>query len=469
MALTKQPVAIYFRQSKPLFWSSENGKVMLRSSRRFFLLGAGSTLSLPFFYTVGFTAEVDVVIIGAGAAGLGVARTLLDKGINVKVLEANNRIGGRAYTEKKTFGVPFDHGCTIQHIAHRNPFVGYARKNGFKIGKLPSYDLSKVFIGHREATAREYKRMASREKAIRNAFAAAGRSGKDISLKQALAKVRSNKWSPIAEYWNRDSTGQELEDVSVKDWWAGAEGDNYYCRAGYGTLVAHYGRNVPVELNTVVTQIDWSGQGAKITTNKGVINARYCIITVSIGVLAANQVRFLPELPNWKREAIDGFGMGNFLNIGLKFNKKRIIPVRDTAYFWVNGSHDQLLAFISNLGGWGVSRATASGDLAKELEDAGEKDAIDFALKRLKSALGSHVMKSFRKGVASTWINDPLTRGTWALAKPGKARLRADLRRQIGKQIFFAGEACHTDMFATCHGALMSGQSTARIVASKFN
>jgi len=438
------------------------------NNRRKFLLGAGSALSLPFFTRAGYAAEFDVVIIGAGAAGLAAARTLLDKGVKVTVLEANNRIGGRAYTENKTFGVPVDHGCTFQHIAHRNPFVRYAQDNGFKIGKMPSYDLLKIHVGRREAKTKEYQEMASREKAIKDAIAKAGRSGKDISMRQAIAGVRRNKWTPIAEFWNRAGSGQELEDISVKDWWAGADGDDFYCRAGYGTLVAHYGRNIPVELDTIVTQIDWSGQGAKITTNKGVVNARFCIVTVSVGVLAADGIRFIPELPNWKREAIDGFGMGNFVNIALKFRKERIIPVPDLAYFWVTGAQDQMLSFISNLGGWGISRAVASGDLAKQLEDAGEKASINFAIKRLESALGSRVARSFQKGKVTRWTRDPLTRGTWAFAKPGKAHLRRKLRDPVGKQIFFAGEACHPDMFTTCHGALMSGQSTARVIASRL-
>lgn len=287
-------------------------------------------------------------------------------------------------------------------------------------------------------------------------------------MRAALAKVHRNKWTAIAEFWKRAGAGQELEDVSVRDWWAGSDGEDFYCRAGYGTLVAHYGRNIPVQLNTLVTEVDWSGQGVVISTNQGNITARYCIVTVSLGVLAAGGVRFLPDLPDWKREAIDGFNMGNYLTVGLKFKKKRIIPVRNNVWFWANGSHDQMLEFMSNMGGWGVSRANASGNLAKELENAGEKSAINFALKRLKSALGSRVTRSFRKGSATTWINNPLTRGTWAFAKPGKAHLRPDLRLPVGKSVFFAGEACHANMFATCHGALLSGQSTGRSVARRL-
>ena len=147
-----------------------------RIDRRNLLAGAGSVLALPFMPNTGFASDTDVVIVGAGAAGLGAANLLIEKGVKVRVLEADSRIGGRAYTENDTFGVPFDHGCTIQHIARRNPWLKYARDNGFKIGKLPSDEDSKVYVGRREASGKEYRAMGKRYDAIKAALKKAGQS-----------------------------------------------------------------------------------------------------------------------------------------------------------------------------------------------------------------------------------------------------------------------------------------------------
>ena len=100
------------------------------SRRRDFLIACGAVLAMPFFPRTSRAADVDVIIIGAGAAGLSAARTLYDAGISFKLIEARNRIGGRAYTETTTFGVPFDHGCWLQHRSNINPWIKFAKKHG---------------------------------------------------------------------------------------------------------------------------------------------------------------------------------------------------------------------------------------------------------------------------------------------------------------------------------------------------
>ena len=76
---------------------------------------------------------VDVVVIGAGAAGLTAARELVSAGLAVRVLEARGRVGGRAWTDRETFGVPIDRGCAWLHSADRNPWATYAREHGFTV------------------------------------------------------------------------------------------------------------------------------------------------------------------------------------------------------------------------------------------------------------------------------------------------------------------------------------------------
>src|SRR6202167_2594833 len=76
-------------------------------------------------------SEVDVAIIGAGAAGLGAARTLEHSGLSIIVLEARDRVGGRGHTVMASPEVTFDLGCGWLHSAHRNPFVKIAKEWDF--------------------------------------------------------------------------------------------------------------------------------------------------------------------------------------------------------------------------------------------------------------------------------------------------------------------------------------------------
>ncbi|WP_292118169.1 FAD-dependent oxidoreductase [Mesorhizobium sp.] len=76
--------------------------------------------------------DVDVVIIGAGSAGLAAARSLRTAGLSFTLLEAMNLIGGRAWTSDRHFGVPFDIGCAWLHAAGRNPYFGEAQAAGWR-------------------------------------------------------------------------------------------------------------------------------------------------------------------------------------------------------------------------------------------------------------------------------------------------------------------------------------------------
>src|SRR5215213_3998107 len=79
--------------------------------------------------------EIDVAIVGAGAAGLGAAHALKDSGLSVLILEARNRIGGRAHTLNLENGIVFDEGCGWLHAADKNSFVGIAEQLGFELCK----------------------------------------------------------------------------------------------------------------------------------------------------------------------------------------------------------------------------------------------------------------------------------------------------------------------------------------------
>ena len=91
--------------------------------------------------------------------------------------------------------------------------------------------------------------------------------------------------------------------------WSDAGIGDGLCREGYGALLAYYRKDVPVKLNTIVSEIKWGGQGVQVVTNKGTINAKACIVTVSAGVLKAEKIKFTPALPPRKLEAFDGMSL----------------------------------------------------------------------------------------------------------------------------------------------------------------
>jgi len=439
----------------------------LFSSRRDFLVKSGALLALPFIPRTSFAADADVVIIGAGSSGLSAAQTLIDANVSFQLLEAGNRIGGRAYTDSTTFGVPFDQGCWLQHSSISNPWVKFAIKHGFDIGPMPSALGHRVWVGSRQAYFTERQAMSKTYRKMRTAIVQAAASDRDISARHAIEKLERNQWSSMVEGWV--SSGRDLDELSTRDWWMrGGAGPNYHCGAGYGTLVSKFGKNIPVNLNTPVTEIDWSGKGVRVQTDSGVLAARYCIITVSNGVLAAEGIRFKPSLPQWKADAIQAIQMANKLIVVLQFKQPQVLPCDQNNWFsyWTPDGRD--IPFASNVGGWGVQRGAVGGQLANELSMAGPQATINFALEGLQSALGSRVRQDFVKGWVSSWVDNPFFRGTWSMAKPGKANRRDGLRHPVGDRLMFAGEACHEFMYSTCHGAYLSGKEVAIEVVGRL-
>src|SRR5580700_10080778 len=91
--------------------------------------------------------EVDVVIVGAGAAGIGAALALQGQGLSYKLIEAEDRIGGRAFTDSKTFDIPFDIGCAWIHRAlPDNPVLQWAQRLGFET-RFHDLGLNHLFYG----------------------------------------------------------------------------------------------------------------------------------------------------------------------------------------------------------------------------------------------------------------------------------------------------------------------------------
>ena len=127
-----------------------------KNNQRRLLLKAGvASMVAPRIVFASTPTNPEVVIIGAGIAGLEAARTLHSKGISFVVVEANNRIGGRVHTNNDIFGVPFDMHAHWMSYPSGNPLIKYGKNNGFDIYRDPR--VSKSFVGNREATDEEYK------------------------------------------------------------------------------------------------------------------------------------------------------------------------------------------------------------------------------------------------------------------------------------------------------------------------
>ncbi|MBC6441139.1 MAG: FAD-dependent oxidoreductase [Rhodospirillales bacterium] len=432
-------------------------------SRRSFLTGLGATLALPTALHVQVPTNPDVVVIGAGAAGLGATKTLIDRGISVALIEGSDHIGGRAVTETSTFGVPYDVGAHWLHHDSRNPFNQYGKDNGFTIYRAP--DNYRVFADGRAVSDSEQSAMWRTWDLIYSAIGDKADRGLDVSAAKAAESVR-DEWTATAAMgigpW---SMAKDLADFSVIDWWKGLDGSDYFCKEGFGTLVAHYGAAIPVSLNTKAMTIDWSGPGVKVETDQGMIEAKAVIVTVSTGVLANDGIAFAPALPAEKMQSFHDISMGYYDHITLQFSSDVFELGEDGYVLFQVGDDGKGFGTLTNAGGHGLAYCDVGGSWAQELQGCPIAERVDYALSTLRGLLGSSIDSSFVKGDATSWGKNPWTMGSYASATPGAYSMRRVLRNSVDDRIFFAGEACHRTQWATVAGALKSGQDVANDVA----
>jgi len=401
-------------------------------------------------------SEIDVAIVGAGAAGIAAARTLAGSGRSVLVLEARDRLGGRAFTVTPAPGIVFDVGCRWLHSADKNPFVAIARELGFAIDRTrPPWRVQ----GYEAAFPR-----AEREDFIAalDAFFArteqAARSGRDSAASEHLAP--GNRWNPMIDAISTYINGCELDQVSVIDLNAYEDTEiNWRVPRGYGTLVAAYGAPCPVALNCNVTLIDRSVTPLRLEISRGTLRAGKVIVTVPTDLIAAEAPRFHPALPE-KVEAAAMLPLGLADKVTLALENPEDMPkdgnLRGMTMRTATGAY-HLRPF-----GQACIEGFFGGRFARELEAAGEGAPAAAAIEEIVALLGSDMRRRLKPLAESRWARDPFARGSYSHALPGHADKRAVLATPVDGRIFFAGEATSPEFFTTAHGAQQSGVRAAR-------
>jgi monoamine oxidase len=404
-------------------------------------------------------SNVDVAIIGAGAAGLGAAHALKNSGLSVIVLEARDRVGGRAHTIQAAPDVVFDVGCGWLHSANQNSFVGIAEQLGFEINKdLPPW---------RERAHGKAFPQADRDDFIRaldqfydraeQAAIEAERTGRDQPA--ALYLEPGNRWNPMIDAISTYINGVELDRVSILDMDAYDDTDlNWRIRRGYGALVAAYGAACPLALNCAVKLIDHSGKRVRIETTQGTLTSDKVIVTVPTNLIADEEIRFHPALPA-KVGAARGLPLGLADKVTLALDEPEALPKEGN----LRGATMRTGMGTYHIRPFGQPciEGFFGGRFARQLEDAGDGAIAAAAIDEITGFLGNDFRRKLKPLAESRWAHDPFARGSYSHALPGHAGAREILAAPVDGRLFFAGEATSPNFFSTAHGARDSGERAA--------
>ncbi|WP_375382153.1 flavin monoamine oxidase family protein [uncultured Sphingomonas sp.] len=398
----------------------------------------------------------DVVVIGGGAAGIAAARMLHDAGRDVLLLEAKDRLGGRAHTvtlDVHGRSIAMDCGCGWLHSAQRNPWTGLAQAHSLTVDRTPpGWGEQWRGLGF---SAADQKAFGAASDAM-DAEAHRLLLGPDRPLADAVAP---GSWRPLLDAISGYANGARLADVSLHDWAAyedASTDDNWAVVEGYGTLVTRHAAVLPVRLNTCVRRIDHRGRTIRVETDAGTIETDAVVVALPTSVLARGDVAFDPPLAH-KQAAADALPLGLADKIFLAVDGPAFPP---NAHL-IGDPHSACTAsYRLSPFGAPLVEVFVGGDCAEMLERESDAGAAAFAVGELEGLLGRDWR--FSPLARTRWRADPLIGGSYSHARVGAAGQRAVLAEPVDGRLFFAGEACSRADFSTAHGAYETGVAAAR-------
>ena len=444
---------------------------MKRLSRRSFLAASATLVAGPGFAAPRQApapapdtraANAEVIIIGAGAAGIAAARRLAAAGKRYVLFEAADAIGGRCVTDTRTFGVPYDRGAHWIYAADVNPLAKLATQSGLDL--YPAPPGQRMRIGRRYAREGEMEDFLATLVRANTAIADAARKS-DVACAQVLPKDLG-EWRPTVEFvLGPYGCSKDLAEVSTVDFARAGERDNSaFCRQGFGALLAKLAAGLPIQLATPVTGIEyWSRTRLEVQTTKGAFRPVAVIVTASTNVLAAGKIKFAPDLPKRQLDAVAKLRLGSHDHVALELTGNPLGLRADELAFEKTESK-QTAAIFANVSGSTLCVIDVAGNFGRDLSAKGEAAMIDFAISWLTGLYGADFKNMAKRRHATRWDSEPWILGASSVAAPGAQSARRIMQEPLSGRIFFAGEAAHETQWGTVGGAWESGERAADAV-----
>ncbi|WP_158806709.1 NAD(P)/FAD-dependent oxidoreductase [Beijerinckia sp. L45] len=405
-----------------------------------------------------------VVIIGAGAAGIAAGRELRRRGIGFVILEARDRIGGRAWSIPYGTSAPLDLGCEWLHSADANILAAMAPDHGFALDKSeapwrrPAHQADFTAADQQAFWAAQ----AVFEAKLADAAAIGERTGQDRAAAEFLEP--GGRWNSLIDAISTYYNGAPLNHVSVIDYarYRDTEVD-WRVTGGYGAFIAALGADLPIKLGCVVSAVDATGPTIRLETSDGRVETNGVIVTVPTTVLASGAITFTPALDDHLAAAAAlPLGVADKLFLALD-RPEDFAP--DTRLIGATGRTDAG-SYTSRPRGRPMIEGYFGGDYARALEQRGLPAFAEAALDEIAGVLGNDIRRRLTPILATGWARDPFALGSYSHALPGQAAARAVLATPVDDRILFAGEATSPHFFSTAHGAFESGLAAGQSLGS---
>lgn len=432
----------------------------------------------------GATASaIDVIVIGAGIAGLAAAKDIQAAGKRVQLLEARQRVGGRIWSWRE-WGEPIELGANWIETSKGNPLVNLAQQANMETTSDPEEDGDELLIDlttNKKMTGSAVENMYDRyETIIDDAVDTADDYSKDVSLRTAITNMNAYKKLSAAEKRQLeivmaqvidDDAAIEADKLSLKAYDAGDgaySGGNKFVVGGYDNIPKLLAENLTIEYGVVVNKITWGTNGVTVTAGAKSWSARAVIVTIPLGVLKAGKVTFSPALPAKYTQAINQMAMGVLDRCILRF--PTAFWGSDYSTFTLAGSDPHAwYQFIPLNEPLGIPALMAfnAGSRAFALEAKSDAQIVAEMTQVVQKAFGTKATST--AAMVTRWGKDPFALGAYSYVPLGGAfSARSTMATPVSNQLYFAGEAYTTVDSSTVHGAYNSGKKTAATLLSRL-
>jgi monoamine oxidase len=422
------------------------------------------------------SAPPDVIIIGAGVAGLSAARDLTAAGARALVLEARDRLGGRIMTYQTADG-PIELGAEFVHGAV-DETLSVAREAGLALRETDRSAPPPTGDSRAERASRTTVDIFS---AMDVVLAHASADGPDESFRHLVDRVevdpqiKARCLALVEGYHAADPDRFSVRSLlrnTAADERPGANRQFRFASGYDGLVTAIFQRIDPqlceVRLDTVVTAVSWGRRRVAVRTSTGEeLAAPQLIVTVPLGVLKSGTIEFSPRLAD-KEEALARLEMGDAERVSLCLASDAWVASErfPPAGFLMTGQPPFPVWWISRPPPFPVVTGWAGGRNARALAHMSGAARVEAAVVALAAALdadGGRLRQDLRGGFTHDWLADPFARGAYSYAGVGGSEAGDELALPIDGTLFFAGEATESDGDnGTVHGAIASGRRAAK-------
>ncbi len=419
------------------------------------------------------TPSADVLILGAGAAGLTAARELSAAGKRVLLLEGRDRIGGRIFTHH-TAEYPVELGAEFIHW--RPPEI-------FELVKQANLQLGAIAWNVLRRDGNGWHAAGEILSGMDGLFEKMSTDRPDQSFQEFLDRVTAEP--EVKEQALGFIEGFHAADprrISVYSLVRSNAADQeidadhqFRFAHGYDTLAKSLSDSIQwrcceLQLNTTVTEVEWKpGETLVRTTSGAEFRAARAIITVPLGVLKSGGIRFSPGLAE-KETALRGLEMGTVGRANLSFKRKfwEDQPrFKNVSFLFTDDPHFRVW-WTSNPLPFPILTGWATGSYARALSKFSPEQVIRQAVESLANILEMEpalLNSELQSGFTHDWQSDPFARGTYSYAVAGGSDAGRELGVPVAQTLYFAGEATDSDGHnGTVHGAIASGKRAAKQV-----